>query len=148
MILDTLSNAARYAGMHPGFARAFEFLATTDLASLTPGRHEIDGDRMYLSIGHADGLGEEGARLEAHRRYIDIQYTIDGDERIGWMPIHRCQSPDAPFDETKDVVLFADRPTTWVAVPPGSFTIFFPHDAHAPVAGNGPLKKAIVKIAV
>jgi len=89
MILDTLINSARYAGMHPGFARAFAFLAATDLAALPPGRHEIDGDRIYVSIDHKDGRGEDGARLEAHRRYIDIQYTIDGNELIGWMPLAR-----------------------------------------------------------
>lgn len=148
MILDTLPNAARYAGTHGCFARAFEFLAATNLAALAPGRHEIDGDRLYVSVDHKEGRGEEGARLEAHRRYIDIQYTIEGDERIGWMPLARCQAPDGPFDEKKDVVLFADRPTTFVAVPPGSFAIFFPHDAHAPLAGHGRLKKAIVKVAV
>jgi YhcH/YjgK/YiaL family protein len=148
MILDTLAASGKYTGMHAGFARAFAFLTTTDLAALPPGRHEIDGSRLYVSIDHKDGRGEEGARREAHRRYIDIHYTIDGDERIGWMPIARCQKPDAPFDESRDVVLFADRPTTWVAVPPGSFTIFFPHDAHAPLAGHGLLKKAVVKIAV
>lgn len=148
MILDTLAHAARYAGMHAGFARAFEFLETTDLSALASGRHDIDGDRMYVSIDHKDGRGEEGARLEAHRRYIDIQFTIDGDELIGWMPLARCTSPDDAFDDTKDVGFFADRPTTWVSVPPGSFTIFFPHDAHAPLAGHGRLHKAIVKIAV
>ena len=148
MILDTLINSARYAGMHPAFARAFEFLAVTDLAALPPGRHDIDGDRIYVSIDHKDGRGEDGARLEAHRRYIDIQYTIDGNELIGWMPLARISSPDGGFDETKDIGFFADRPSTWISVPPGSFTIFFPHDAHAPLAGRGHLKKAIVKIAV
>jgi biofilm protein TabA len=148
LILDTLANSARYVRMHPDFPRAFEFLATTDLSALAPGRHEIDGDRLYVSIDHQDGRGEDGARLEAHRRYIDIQYTIEGRELIGWMPLARVLSPDGGFDETKDVGFFADRPSTWVSVPPGSFTIFFPHDAHAPLAGQGPLKKAIVKIAV
>ena len=148
MVLDTLAASHKYIGMHARFARAFEFLATRDVGALAPGRHEIDGDCLYVSIDHKDGRGEEGARLEAHRRYIDIQYTIDGDERIGWMPLARCKAPDGPFDEEKDVVLFGDRPTTWVAVPPGSFAIFFPHDAHAPLAGHGRMKKAIVKIAV
>jgi YhcH/YjgK/YiaL family protein len=148
LILDTLANSPRYAGMHAGFARAFEFLATTDLEALAPGRHEIDGDRLYVSIDHKEGRGEEGARLEAHRRYIDIQYTIDGDELIGWMPLARVSSPDEDFDAAKDIGFYADRPSTWVSVPPGSFTIFFPHDAHAPLAGRGHLKKAIVKIAV
>jgi biofilm protein TabA len=148
MILDTLAHRARYENIHPGFGRAFEFLAATDLTALPPGRHEIDGARLYVSIDHKDGRGEAGARLEAHQRYIDIQYTIDGDELIGWMPLSRCVAPDAAFDEAKDVRMFGDEPTTWVAVPAGSFAIFFPHDAHAPLAGRGLLKKAIVKIAV
>jgi biofilm protein TabA len=148
VILDTLANAARYARMHSGFARAFEFLAATDLAALPPGRHEVDGDRMFVLINHEQGRGEDGARLEAHRRYIDIQYTFHGDELIGWMPLTQCTAPEGPFDEPRDVVLFADQPSTFVSVPPGSFTIFFPHDAHAPLAGLGLLKKAVVKIAV
>jgi YhcH/YjgK/YiaL family protein len=148
VILDTLANAERYAQMHAGFAQAFEFLTTTDLTGLRTGRHDIDGDRIYVSIDRQDGRGEDGARLEIHRRYIDIQYTIDGDESIGWMPLARCARPDGAFDEKKDIGFFADRPSTWVSVPAGSFTIFFPHDAHAPLAGHGRLHKAIVKIAV
>jgi biofilm protein TabA len=148
VILDTLANCARYASMHAGFPRAFEFLTATDCAALAPGRHDIDGDRIFVLIDHKDGRGEDGARLEAHRRYIDIQYTIDGDELIGWTPLAKCSAPDGAFDATKDIGFFADRPATWVSVPSGSFTIFFPHDAHAPLAGHGLLKKAIVKIAV
>lgn len=148
MILDSLANSARYAPLHPGFARAFEFLAAPGLAALAPGRHDIDGDRMYVSIDHKEARGEDGARLEAHRRYIDIQFTMDGDELIGWMPLATCAAPDGAFDAARDIGFFADRPTIWVAVPPGSFTIFFPHDAHAPLAGRGLLQKAIVKIAV
>ena len=148
MILDTLTASARYDALHPGFTRAFEFLAATDLAAVSPGRHTIDGDRVYVSIDHKEGRGREGARLEAHRRYIDIQYTIDGDEEIGWMPLEACGLPGSGFDEGKDVGFYDARVTTWLAVPPGAFTIFFPDDVHAPLGGRGLLKKAIVKIAV
>ncbi len=134
--------------MHPAFARAFAFLSTTDLSALAPGRHELDGDDLFVLIDHKAGRGEEGARLEVHRRYIDIQYTLDGQELIGWVPLARCVSPDGEFDLGTDVGFFADSPSTWVSVPPGSFAIFFPHDAHAPLGGRGALKKAIVKIAV
>ena len=147
-MLDSLSNAARYEAHHPGFARAFAFLAEPDLATLPPGRHEIDGDRVFVLIDHREGRGNDGARLEAHRRYIDIQYTIDGQEEIGFAPLAVCRKPSGTFDEEKDIIFFDDRPMTWLAVPAGQFAIFFPHDAHAPLAGTGPLKKAIVKIAV
>ena len=148
MVLDTLGRAERYAGLHPRFADAFEYLAHTDLAALPTGRTDIDGDRLFVILDRKDGRGREGARLEAHRRYIDIQFTIGGDEEIGWTPLAACTAADAPFDETKDIVFFSDAPASWVRVPRGSFAIFFPEDAHAPLGGRGALVKAIVKIAV
>ena len=147
MIIDAVAFCHDYTSLHPLFERAFRFLADTDLRAFAPGRHPVDGDRMYLSIDHAQGRGREGARLEAHRRYIDIQYTIEGDEEIGWMPIGES-GPAGPFDDTRDIGFFDRRPTTWLAVPQGTFVVFFPHDAHAPLAGRGGLKKAIMKVAV
>ena len=147
MILDTLDQRGRYVSLHPAFARAFEFLAHPNLASLAPARHVIDGDRLYVSIDHTEGRGREGARLESHRRYIDIQLTIAGEEEIGWLPLASCAAPVAAFDEARDIRFYDDRPSTWLAVLPGRFAIFFPDDAHAPLAGRGLLRKAIAKIA-
>ena len=148
MILDVAARWQHYTALHPPFDRAFRFLADADLRSFTPGRHPIDGDHIYLSIDHVQGRGRDGARLEAHRRYIDIQYTIAGDEEIGWMPLAACGAPAGDFDEARDVGFFDRRPSTWLAVPEGTFAVFFPHDAHAPLGGRGALKKAIVKVAV
>jgi biofilm protein TabA len=148
MIVDTLAQSGRYFALHPGFARAFGFLQHTDLLALAPGRHVIDGDRIYLSIDHKDGRGREGARIEAHRRYIDIQLTLEGGEEIGWMPLAACRQPTGPYDQQKDIAFFFDRPDTWIQVPAGRFAVFFPDDAHAPLAGHGLLKKAIVKVAL
>ena len=148
MVLDRIVRAAQYAQLHPAFARAFEYLRTIDLAALTPGRHEVDGDEIYLSVDHVDGRGRDGARLEAHRQHIDIQLTLAGIEQIGWRPLAACEQPDGPFDPGRDIGFYRDRPETWLVVPPGTFAIFFPEDAHAPLAGNGAVRKAIVKIRV
>jgi YhcH/YjgK/YiaL family protein len=148
MILDTLACAGRYVALHPRFARAFTFLAGTDLESLPTGRHEIDGDAMFVIIDRKDGRGHDGARLEAHRRYIDIQYTLRGEEEIGWTPLTGCAGADGAFDTDRDIVFFRDLPSAWLRLPRGTFAIFFPEDAHAPLAGQGALVKAIVKIAV
>ena len=145
-ILDTFAQAHRYTALHPGFARAFEYLKKTDLRSLEPGRHVVDGDELWVLVDHKDGRGRDGARLEAHRSYIDIQFTIEGNEEIGWRPTAECQQPAGDFDEAKDIIFFEDRPTTWLSVKPGRFAIFFPDDAHAPLAGHGMVKKAIMKV--
>jgi YhcH/YjgK/YiaL family protein len=145
MVLDLLTNGDRYAALHPLFARAFAFLASTGLGSLPTGRTDIDGDAMFVILDRKDGRGREGARLEAHRRYVDIQLTLSGDEQIGWTPLALCAAPEGPFDEANDIVFFRDAPAAWLRVGPGSFAIFFPEDAHAPLAGRGALVKAIVK---
>ena len=153
MVTDTLRNCARYAPLHPEFARAFEFLSRADWAELTAGsrhaaRHEIDGDRLYVSIETREGRGRHGTRLEAHRRHIDIQFTIEGHDEIGWQPLADCGAPAGEFDESGDVGFFSGSPQTWLSLPPGRFAIFFPDDAHAPLGGRGIVRKAVVKIAI
>jgi YhcH/YjgK/YiaL family protein len=148
MILDDLANAKRYYGLHPRIRAGLEFLERTNLAELAPGRHEIDGKQLYVLIGRDPGRGRAGAKLEAHRKYADIQLSIAGQEEIGWIPTSQCRQIEVPYDADGDGMLFADRPETWIALPPRKFTIFFPEDAHAPLGGQGELHKAVVKVAL
>jgi len=147
MIMDAIARGAAYAALHPGFAKAFAFLREKDLAALPDGRYELDGDRVYVLVMTVDGRGKADAKFEAHRRYIDIQAVVSGDEVMGWSPIAACREP-LPFDAAKDVGFYSDTPASWVIVPVGSFAVFFPEDVHAPLAGSGKVKKAVVKIAV
>lgn len=147
MILDRLTCWHRYASSHAGFPEAFDALCDPNAASLPAGRHPIDGDRLYLIVGRDTGRGREGARLESHRRYIDIQLTLSGEEEIGWLPLGSTQ-PAEPYDAGRDIAFYAQRPETWLALPPGTFAIFFPDDAHAPLAGRGEIIKVVAKVAV
>ena len=108
MILDDLKNAARYCHLHAGFRQGFEFLQRADLLALAEGRHELLGDRVFALINRDPGRGHEGARLEAHRKYIDIQYLVDGSEEIGWRPTTECRELVEAYDESRDIMFFAD----------------------------------------
>lgn len=148
MILDDLQLHRRYEKLHPGFAAAFLALQDPGLAFKEPGRYAIDGKRLSLIIGKEAGRGREGAKLEAHRRFIDIQFMIAGDEEMGWRTLSECKHVTKAYSEDDDLMFFGDAPESWFSVPPGKFTIFFPDDAHAPLAGHGQLHKAVMKIAV
>ena len=148
MIIDQLEHANRYCDMHPAFSQAFAFLKRADLADLAPGRYEIDGDRLFCSISQGPGRPRAEANLEAHRKYIDIQYVIAGAEEMGWKPTADCRISHVPYDAEKDIEFFKDIPDSWNPVPAGSFVIFFPEDAHAPLVGIGQIHKAVLKIAV
>jgi biofilm protein TabA len=97
-------------------------------------------------IQDENGRGHKGARLEAHRQYIDVQLTLEGIEEIGWSPLAACRP--SVFDTAKDIGFFDDRPHVWLTLPPAHFAIFFPSDAHAPLGGMGKVRKAVVKVAV
>jgi len=148
MIQDRLENAERYYGLHPGFRVAFEFLKTQNLRELPLGRQEIDGTRLFVLVARDPGRGRAGAKLEAHRKYIDIQYVIAGDEVIGVQPTVECKAIAEPYNPARDIIFFADKVEKWISLPPGTFIVFFPEDAHAPLAGDGEVHKAVVKVAV
>ena len=148
MILDRLENAEKYYDMHPDFEKAFVFLRQSGLAELPADRYNIDGDRVFCMISKGPGRTRAEAKLEAHRKYIDIQYVIAGADDMGWKPTADCTLVDTAYNADKDIEFFNDKPENWTKVPAGSFVIFFPKDAHAPLVGSEEIHKAVLKIAV
>jgi biofilm protein TabA len=149
MVVDHLENAHRYEPLHPAFGAAFEFLRSPRLAALATGRHAIDDDRVFAMIGSATQVGRQRARLEAHRRYIDIRFLIDGHEVVGWQSLDRCTDIAVPYDPATDLIFFRHQPDIWMPLPPQTIAVFFPTDAHAPLGGEGDLRKMVViKVAV
>ena len=148
MVLDDLSNYKRYLSLHPGFAIAFEFLKRKDLGQLPAGRNEVDGDRVYATVAKGDGRGRKAAKLEAHRKYIDIQFAFSGTDDIGWKTLAQCKKVDKTYDDKEDCALFTDECDAWISLRPGTFVIFFPEDAHAPMCGEGLLHKVIMKVPI
>jgi biofilm protein TabA len=148
MILDTLANADRYAALHSLFPRAIGFLRSTDLRSLAPGRYPIEGEHLFAIVEAVAGRSREVAKLECHRRYIDIQLVLEGVDEMGWKPVRDCHEPVVDYSEKNDIQFFHDVPASWIATPPGAFCIFFPQDAHAPLVSAGNIRKVVLKVAV
>lgn len=148
MIIDTLVNADRYTALHMLFPRAFAFLRDTDMKNLAPGRYPIEGERLFAIVENVAARSREDAQLECHRKYIDIQMVLEGIDEMGWKPLSDCREPIADYHEAKDIQFFRDAPASWIATPSGAFCIFFPEDTHAPLVGDGSIRKVILKIAV
>jgi YhcH/YjgK/YiaL family protein len=147
MILAPLADADRYRDLHPLFARAFDYLRNTDFAAIEPGKHAIDGERLFAIVEACAGRTPAEAKLECHRRYIDIQLVLAGVDEMGWKALGACNDPATEYDDARDIRFFNDAPASWIATPAGSFCVFFPDDAHAPLVSAGPIRKVVVKIA-
>ncbi|MDI1300205.1 YhcH/YjgK/YiaL family protein [Methylotenera sp.] len=148
MIIDTIDQIQRYAAVHPLFPQVFDFIKTTNLLTLPNGKHAILNDDIFVLIQRGVGQSKTEAKLECHRKYIDIQLVLDGTDNMGWKPLADCQQAIDSFNTTNDVQFFEDLPLNWLNTQPNKFCIFFPEDAHSGMVSEHHLHKAVFKIAV
>ncbi len=148
MIIDAIKNAELYYSLSPRIKEAFDWLSQTDVAALSAGRHDIDGDNLFVNVMDVELKPRQEAALEVHNRYIDIQIMCGEQEEYGWSERCNCHSPREEFNEVRDVQFFTDTPQTFFALTEKQFAIFFPEDAHAPMLGKGAVKKLIFKLRI
>jgi YhcH/YjgK/YiaL family protein len=140
MIIDRLEHAHLYRPLGVEIARALDYLRQTALQNLDDGRYELDGDRLFAIVQRYRPRPIDQAKWEAHRRYIDVQYIVTGRERMGYSTLRDDTPVSQPYDAQKDLV-FYDTTGDLLEVPAGSFTIFMPHDIHAPGLTDEPAEK-------
>ena len=148
MIIDSLDNASKYFSVHPLFAKAFEYISLAQVETIADGKYEIDGDRLRAIVTNKKGMtaAESTAKFECHDKHIDIQLCIKGEEKLGWKPRNTCREQKGEYNAEKDVVFYNDPPDTFFDLRDGQFAIFYPEDVHAPMIGEGLIKKMVIKV--
>ncbi len=149
MIIDTLTNASKYFSVHPLFEKAFAYIRQTDLPNAPDGKLDV-GEGVKAIYSNSPGKTKEASvsKFECHNKNIDIQVCINGVETIGWKPRENCVTPNGVYNEEKDVLFFGDKPDMFFQLTNGQFVIFFPEDVHAPMIGEGDIKKLVMKIKI
>jgi YhcH/YjgK/YiaL family protein len=131
--------------------KAFTFLKTNDLSKLDIKRYDIDADDLYAPVSEYITKNEEDASFEAHQKYIDIQYVINGVEMMCIAPISQKKDILVPYDATKDVEFMTVTQYSSIKATPDRFFIFFPSDIHRPcvkVGENSKVRKIVIKVKV
>lgn len=147
MIVDAIKNAELYYSLSPRIKQAFDWLAKTDISALSAGRHDIDVDNLFVNVMDIALKPHCEAALEVHNCYIDIQIMCGGEQEVyGWSERCDCHSPREAFNEARDVQFFNDTPQMFFSLNERQFAIFFPEDAHAPMLGEGAVRKLIFKL--
>lgn len=147
MIIDTLQNAPKYFSVHPLFEKAFDFIRKTDLKKVNDEKMDIS-EGLKAIFSNSPGKTKEASlsKFECHNKNIDIQLCIDGVETIGWKPREKCAKPNGEYNAEKDVLFFHDSPDMFFQLNNTQFAIFFPEDVHAPMIGEGNIKKLVIKV--
>jgi biofilm protein TabA len=150
MIADKIENIDTYRGIHENVDKAIEYLLKEDFVSLSPGKHQIHGDDLFIIISEYTTKPKSESQYEAHRKYIDIQILIKGEENIYWLPVDGL-NVSKEYSEETDAALFEEASGSLICMERGYFALFFPKDAHMPgcsISRNIPVKKAVVKVRI
>jgi YhcH/YjgK/YiaL family protein len=149
--LNNAEFAKQYQRNKVYWDKAFAFLRTTQLDTLSVGKHVIDGDNVFVTVTEGPTKDYDKTGWEAHRKYLDVHLMIRGKERIGVMNPTNARVTN-PYDETKDVGNFdAATKGDYYVADSNTMLIFFPLDSHRPsihVDGYDTVKKLVVKIKV
>ena len=148
MIVSNLKNSERIEGLHPLFKVLFDYVKSHDLLHADLGRIEIDGERLFINNVNPECVAAEKQVLELHHDYIDVHILLEGAERIGWKALEDLQKETRAYSKEEDCALYSDIPTTYVDLLPGQFAIVYPEDPHAPIIGNGKIRKLIAKVRI
>lgn len=149
MVFDALSNLNTYKGLSPDIYEGLRFLqqASPDLA---PGTYQIS-PRVKAIVSEYETKVKNEVGYEAHRKNIDIQYLLKGEERVACLPVEKLKETK-PYSEEKDAAFFtASVQPIEMTLGGGYFAIFFPQDGHMPqLSVDKPkmVKKVVVKVEI
>lgn len=134
MIIGYLANWDKEKHLYPpAIQTTIAWLQQTDLAAVSPGRFEIDGDRLYAMVSEYWTEPKENRHAEAHRKYVDVQYIAEGTEIIGYSPV----TADLEILEdqlgARDVIFYKNlSQEVEVTLEEGMFAVIFPWEVHRP----------------
>ncbi len=152
MIVTDLNHIDRQLSMTESLNKAIAFLRQLDTGKLTEGKVEIDGQRVFALLQRYETVTADAPKFEYHKKYIDVQYIVSGEEVIGWVPADRITVTEE-YEADKDIC-FGKVPRheiTSICLGTGQLAVLYPEDGHAPrLAARRPstVWKIVIKVAL
>jgi YhcH/YjgK/YiaL family protein len=151
MIVDRFESAEVYEAIYSKLTRGLELLKDKSLAQKPDGKYQAEGEEIYYIVQRYKTKPVEEGKLEAHRKYIDIQFVVSGQECFGYAPLKGLREK-TPYDDEKDVAFYeVPKDIAMTKLSAGMFAVFFPQDVHMPclrTAGPEAVVKIVVKVKV
>lgn len=150
MIFGSIENNKDFEFYPKAVKKALKYIEENDLSLLEPGEYEIEGRNLYFQIQEFTTECIQNRLAETHDIYVDLQYLIEGRERIGYAVCTSAEVVKEDLRPEMDLVFYENPDNeTMLSMIPGSFAVFFPSDIHRPGCEYSEpmkVKKAVFKI--
>lgn len=144
MIYDKIDNLEMYANLHPHFIEAFAYLKQLIAETADSGRHDMPNcdvaNAVFANVNsYTTRMLTDTDQMEIHRKYIDIQIILDGQEII-YLPTTDELISTKAYDDAGDYELVKspiDMENIRLVMRPNTFAIFFTNEPHMPGIAHG-----------
>lgn len=153
MIKDNLQHIDYYNYLSPGVYFGLKYLKNTDFSQMENGKYELKEGKVYAIVQDYNSKPEAEGKFEAHRKFIDIQFIIEGEEKIGVGNLDDFEEI-TQYNEEKDIIFLNPNETAkvdFIKVTSGEYMILLPKDVHMPsIAIDSPnyVKKVVLKVLI
>ena len=149
MIYDNLSNIELYKDLSPDIYEGLKFLCEAD-SNIANGVYQIN-PRVKAIVSEYETKDKNEYGYEAHRKYIDIQCTLKGQERVACLPIDKLTETKLYSDNDDAAFYTTTIKPIEMTIGDGYFAVLFPQDGHMPqLSMDEPrmVKKVVVKVQI
>lgn len=149
MIYDSLDNIETYKGLSPDLYEGLEFLRNVS-PDIENGVYQINS-RVKAIVSEYETKRVNDYGFEAHCKFIDIQYVLQGTEKVCCLPLEKL-SEIKPYSEENDAAFYAtNNQPLEMEIGNGYFAVFYPYDSHMPcLCVDDPMmvKKFVIKVEI
>lgn len=149
MIFTSIYSNDDYKAYPEIIRKMIEYLKANDFVNMEPGVYELQGKDLYVQVLDAETGSIEEKKPESHKDYLDIQFLVSGEEKLGFTPYSEKYEVEEYIKE-RDLIFYKKVENEgFVHAVPGCISVFFPCDIHRPaVAANDPMtiRKVVIKV--
>lgn len=128
-----MNNISDYYDEYPDLKLVGEFAKRVEDEKLEDGVYEIDGKRIYASIqSYKSKQQTEDSMFEAHKQYIDVQYIIQGIEKIRYANVDKLTLVEEQYSKGNDIAFYEGYAQFDFTLTKGTFLYLTPAEAHLP----------------
>lgn len=143
MIVDHIKNWKRYQGCGENIAAALRFIEErAQDPALTNGTYELVPGEVIVHVLDKESHARGDAKMEIHKKFMDIHYIITGAERCGVAPLPE----EVAYDEATDNGFWDCADDYSVLIREGEFYAVWPMEPHCPLCNAGEKTEAVRKI--
>lgn len=133
MIFDKMENISDYFDELPILKKVEDFVADFNNKKLADGTYEIDGKRVFAMVqSYRTKQQTQEMMFEAHKKYIDLQYVVNGIEKIRWARLDSVDLVEEKYSTGSDIAFYEGDAMFDFTLTKGAFLLLYPQDAHLP----------------